>query len=76
MSTMIYEVYDALKEAGASEGKAKAAAEAVAHCNERFNKIEAELLVVKWMVGACLALTGSVAGLLVNIMIRGIKVSA
>lgn len=33
MSTMITEVYDALKEAGASDNKAKAAATAVADSN-------------------------------------------
>lgn len=39
MSTMIYEVYDALKSAGAPEDKAKAAAEALGNDESRFNKI-------------------------------------
>ena len=52
---MIAEVYEALKEAGASEGKARAAAESVAHFENRFAKIEADLLVVKWMLGVVLA---------------------
>jgi hypothetical protein len=40
MSTMIFEVYDALKEAGASDEKARAAAEAIASYEDRFNRIE------------------------------------
>ena len=55
MSAMIAEVYDALKDAGASEEKAKAAAKAVADYDMRFIKIEADLLVLRWMVGAILA---------------------
>ena len=55
MGMMIAEVYDALKEAGASEDKAKAAAEVLANYDSRFSKIEADLLVIKWMVGAVIA---------------------
>ena len=55
MSTMIAEVYEALMEAGASDEKAKAAAKAVADYDMQFSKIEADLLVLKWMVGAILA---------------------
>lgn len=60
MSTMIFEVYDALKEAGAGEEKAKAAAEAVAQYEHRFAKIEADLLLLKWMAGFNLAMTGTI----------------
>jgi hypothetical protein len=55
MSTIIVEVYDALKEAGASEEKSKAAAKAIADYDSRFSKIEADLLVLKWMTGAIVA---------------------
>jgi len=55
MSTMIVEVYEALKEAGVSDAKAQAAASAIADYDMRFVKIEADLLVLKWMVGAILA---------------------
>jgi len=55
MSTMPVEIYDALREAGTSEEKARAAAEAIVDQDSRFNKIEADLLVLKWMVGAVLA---------------------
>ena len=52
---MIVEVYDALRDAGASEEKAQSAAKAIADYDSRFNKIEAELKLVKWMLGAVLA---------------------
>ena len=55
MATLLVEVYDAFKDAGASEEKARAAASAIANYENRFSKIEADLLVLKWMVGAILA---------------------
>ena len=60
MATMISEVYDALKEAGATEEKARAAATVLANHESRFNRIERDLSVVKWMVGSNLAATVSV----------------
>lgn len=51
MSTMIFEVYDPLKDSGATEEKAKKAAESLAHYESRFNKVESELTLLKWMVG-------------------------
>ena len=57
MSTMIFEVYDALKEAGATEDKAKKAAEALAAYENRFNKVEGDLNLLKWMVGFNVALS-------------------
>ena len=55
MTTMIAELYDALKSAGAPEDKAQAAAQAMADYDNRFSRIEADLLVLKWMVGFVLA---------------------
>lgn len=60
MSTMISEVYDALKEAGASEEKSPKAAEAIANYENRFSRIESDLAVLKWMVGFNLAMTTAV----------------
>jgi hypothetical protein len=60
MSTMISEVYDALKEAGASEEKARKAAEAIASYENRFARIETDLTLLKWMVGFNLAFTVAV----------------
>ncbi len=59
MATMIKEVYDALLEAGASDEKAGKAAEAVASYDSRFNKIESDLHLLKWMVGFNLVFTMS-----------------
>ena len=55
MSMMVTEVYDALKEAGTSEDKARRAAETLANTDSRFNRIDIELAVLKWMVGTVLA---------------------
>ncbi len=60
MSTMIFEIYDALKEAGATEEKAKAAAEAMAAYENRFAKTDTDLTLLKWMVGFNLALSVSI----------------
>ena len=55
MTTMIAEVYDALVAAGSPEDKARRAAEAIAAYENRFAKIEADLNLLKWMVGFVLA---------------------
>jgi hypothetical protein len=55
MSTMISEVYDALLDAGASPEKARKAAEALANHESRFSRIDADLLLLKWMTGFMLA---------------------
>ena len=57
ISTMISEVYDALKEAGASDEKAKAAAQALANYENRFARIDTDLALLKWMIGFNLAFT-------------------
>ena len=55
MSAILVEVYDALRDAGASEEKSRAAAKAIADYDTRFHNVEAELLVIKWMLGTVLA---------------------
>jgi hypothetical protein len=60
MSTMLAEMYDALRDAGASEEKARAAATALAEQDTRQHKVEADLSLLKWMVGANIALTFAV----------------
>ena len=59
---MIAELYDALKDAGASEEKARAAAKTMAEFDSRFNKIDqdlslikAEIIILKWMLGFLVA---------------------
>lgn len=51
MSAIVKEVYDAFREAGVSEEKSTEAAKAIADFDGRFVKIEADLLILKWMVG-------------------------
>jgi len=55
MATMIAELYDALKSAGAPEDQARKAAEVVAGYENRFAGIEGDLTVLKWMLGFTLA---------------------
>jgi hypothetical protein len=55
MTTMISEIYDAFISAGADEEKARKAAEAVAEHEKRFDHIDKELLVLKWMMGVMIA---------------------
>jgi len=57
MTTMVYEIYDALKDAGASDEKAQKAAEAVADHDLRFSKLDGEMILLKWMIGFNLAFT-------------------
>jgi ferritin-like metal-binding protein YciE len=62
MAAMVVELYEALKEAGASEQKAQAATQAMAGYNTRFDKLEtkintglaevkAQITMLKWMNG-------------------------
>jgi hypothetical protein len=60
MSTLNSELYDALKEAGASEQSARKAPEGVASYKNRFAKLDVDLAVLKWMVGFNLATTVAV----------------
>jgi hypothetical protein len=66
MTTMITELYDALKEAGATDDKARKAAETVAADESRFSRIEADLTLLKWMIGFNLAATLGVVMLLLR----------
>ena len=50
MTTMIIEIYEALKEAGASGNKAQSAAKALADYDNCFSRLEAELAIIKWIV--------------------------
>ncbi len=51
MSAIVKEVYDAFRAAGVDDEKATEAAKAMANSDARFGRIEADLLVLKWMVG-------------------------
>jgi hypothetical protein len=60
---MISEVYDAFLAAGAPEDKARKAAEAIASYENRFARIETDLVVLKWMTGTIL---GGVVALVIK----------
>jgi hypothetical protein len=53
----VSELYDALKEVGVSDEKARKAAKAVAQWETRLGKIESDLGVLKWMAGTNIVLT-------------------
>ncbi len=55
-------LYDALLAAQVREPQAKLAAEEVATLWERLARVEADLLVIKWMVGTNVVLTMAVLG--------------
>ena len=57
MALMLSKLYDALVEAGASEARAREAAEEAAAYENRFQRLETKLAVVQWMVGFNLAAT-------------------
>jgi len=69
VSTIIIEIYEAFKDAGASEEKATAAAKAVADYETKFARIEGTLESLKWMMGIGIALNMAIIGLIVNTII-------
>lgn len=61
------EVYDALRAAGVPDEKARAAAQAIAGYDSRFDH---RFTLLQWMLGANLALTLTVLGILLNLLSR------
>jgi hypothetical protein len=55
MALMLSRTYDAFIAAGASEDKARGAAEELAAYETRFVKIEQDLAIIKWMLGVVIA---------------------
>ena len=60
MTTMIAEVHDASKSAGAEDDKARAAAQAIAEYSRDITELKGSLTLLKWMVGFNLAFTMAV----------------
>lgn len=56
MAVMIEELYDALKDAGATEDKARAAARAIARYETEMGDIRAILRLHSWMLGTVIAI--------------------
>ena len=68
MTTMIAEVYDALKSAGAEDDKARAAATAIADYQRDIADLRGDVRLIKWMVGFNLAFSLAVVMLLVRLL--------
>lgn len=62
MTTMLTEVYDAFRDAGASDEKARKAAEAMAQMDNKFALVHTELAVLKWMTGSVLVIVIGIMG--------------
>ncbi len=60
MTTVIVEVYDALKSAGADDEKARAAATSIGYYQRDIAELKSDMRLLKWMTGFVLA---GVAGL-------------
>jgi hypothetical protein len=56
MALLLDSLYDALKAAGAPEEQARAAARDVAGYDNRLNRVERDLGILKWMVGVVIAM--------------------
>jgi hypothetical protein len=64
MALMLAELYDALKDAGATEDHARKAAEAVAAFDDRLQRVERRLDVLTYMVGTNITISLFIVGLL------------
>jgi hypothetical protein len=60
MTTVIAEVYDAFKSAGAEDDKARAAAQAIAEYSRDITELKGSLPLIKAIAGFNLALTMAV----------------
>ena len=67
MAVMLGNLYDALISAGAADDKARKAAEEMAGYENRFSKLDADMALVKWMVGFSLGLNLIVVGLVLRL---------
>jgi hypothetical protein len=66
MTTALMEVYDALREAGASEERSRAAAGAVAKHEHRPSTLGRDVTLLKWMAGLNTALPVATIGILMR----------
>ena len=68
MTTMIAEVYDAFKSAGADDDKALAAASAIADYQRDIAELKGDVKLIKWIVGFNLAFSVTVLFLIVRVV--------
>lgn len=59
-------VYEALREAGASEDKARRAAEDVVERDRDINALKTDVSVLKWMMGTMIALQLATLGVILS----------
>jgi len=57
MALMMGKLHEALTRAGADANSAREAAEEVANCENRISRVEADLTLLKWMLGFNIAMT-------------------
>ena len=57
MALMMGKLHEALIEAGANQNAAREAAEEIANYDNRIAKVEADLVLLKWMLGFNIAMT-------------------
>lgn len=69
MSTIIAKLHEAL-DARAAKDKAREAARVIAEYENRFSKIDSDLRILKWMVGATLAGVISILAGIASISIK------
>ncbi len=62
MPIRMEKLYDALRAANVPDDKARAAAVEAASFDNRLSKVEADLNLLKWMVGFNLAMTAALIG--------------
>jgi hypothetical protein len=67
MSTMVVEIYDALRSIGVAEDKATKAAEAMASLEPLFAAVRSDIRVLKWQMGLLFAITGPTLVLLLRV---------
>ena len=70
MAIMLAKTYAAFKSAGVSEAEATAAAEEIAGYENRLTRIEADLLVIKWMIGVFMAVVAAIGAPSVWLLLR------
>ena len=68
MTTMIAEVHDAFKSAGAEEDKALAAATAIADYQRDIADLRGDVKLIKWIVGFNLAFSVTALFLIVRLL--------
>jgi hypothetical protein len=63
MALMLEKTYDAFREAGASEEKARAASTEIAGYESAISELRSDMKLVKWMLGSNIAMTLLLLGL-------------